>query len=101
NNDGTPTDQDIAALRDPASRHFQLIQGHTNFGIHQYLSQPCTYITFLRHPVSRVVSHYHYVQRQPDNYLYERVKGLSLKDYITSGVTEVVWNWQVRQLNTP
>jgi hypothetical protein len=36
----------------------RVFKGHMPFGLHQMLSGPAEYITFLRDPVQRVVSHY-------------------------------------------
>ena len=38
----------------------EIISGHTGFGIHQYLASPFNYITLLRHPTERMISHYFY-----------------------------------------
>lgn len=34
--------------------------GHFKYGIHQHFKQNCTYMTMLRNPVDRVISHYYY-----------------------------------------
>lgn len=45
---------------------YQLIMGHIPFGLHSYYPEgECTYISFLRDPVKRIVSHYHYVKSRP------------------------------------
>src|ERR1051325_3091753 len=43
----------------------RLLKGHMPYGLHKYLSVPATYITMLRDPVDRVVSHYYFVRRSP------------------------------------
>ncbi|MFK9094773.1 sulfotransferase family 2 domain-containing protein [Bacillus salipaludis] len=40
---------------------FSCIYGHIYFGAHSCLSKPFTYITMLRDPVDRVISHYYYL----------------------------------------
>lgn len=37
-----------------------LVGGHVQFGLHQFLSQPCQYITFLRNPIELTLSHYYF-----------------------------------------
>src|SRR6516162_400599 len=37
----------------------QVVKGHMSFGLHEYLPQPSTYITFLRDPVERCISSYY------------------------------------------
>jgi len=61
-----------------------VITGHFYFGIHTHLSGPCRYVTFLRDPVERVVSHYHFVRRHPDHYLYPTASTSTLAEYVTS-----------------
>ena len=39
------------------------VHGHFGFGFHDYVGHPASYITFLRDPVERVVSHYYYLTR--------------------------------------
>ncbi len=48
----------------PAERRdrIQLLRGHFGFGLHVYLRQPATYITMLRDPIERLISHYYYVR---------------------------------------
>jgi|GEM_PF-3336257 len=41
---------------------FRFISGHMRFGLHEYLDRPCTYITFVRDPVERIVSAFNYVR---------------------------------------
>jgi hypothetical protein len=49
---------------------YRLIQGHLHFGLHRFIPRASTYITFLRRPVERVLSFYHYARSTPDHYLY-------------------------------
>ncbi|MEX2400241.1 MAG: sulfotransferase family 2 domain-containing protein [Rhodothermales bacterium] len=79
---------------------FRLVMGHMYFGIHRHLPGPSTYITMLRHPVDRVISHYHYVKRTPHHYLYGRVASekMSLEGYVSDGIALELNNGQVRSL---
>lgn len=81
----------------------RLIKGHLYFGIHRRLPNPFTYITILRHPVDRVVSHYHYVKRSPKHYLYDRVTStkMTLEEYVSTGISLELDNGQVRTLVGP
>lgn len=41
--------------------------GHFRFGLHYYFNRSCTYMTVLREPIDRVVSHYYYhIQHKKD-----------------------------------
>ncbi|PIG90647.1 sulfotransferase family 2 domain-containing protein [Gloeocapsopsis sp. IPPAS B-1203] len=44
--------------------NISFVSGHIGFGLHSLLTRPCTYITILREPVERVVSHYFYLQNR-------------------------------------
>ncbi len=46
---------------------FRLVMGHFQYGIHEFLPQESTYVTIVRRPVERVVSHYYYLlEMQPE-----------------------------------
>jgi hypothetical protein len=46
---------------------FRLVMGHFQYGIHEFLPQEYTYVTIVRDPVERVISHYNYLrQTQPE-----------------------------------
>ncbi|HUI62200.1 MAG TPA: sulfotransferase family 2 domain-containing protein [Steroidobacteraceae bacterium] len=78
----------------------RLLKGHVAFGLHRYLVGDTTYITFVRDPVERIVSHYYYVRRMPSHYLYKQVMGrnMSLGDYATAMLSDELDNGQVRML---
>ena len=90
--------EDLARLPDAKREKLQFIKGHFAYGLHEGLGRPFEYITMLREPVDRVVSHYYYVLRNPAHYLHARVtsKKMSLKDYALGGLTKEVDNGQVR-----
>jgi glycosyltransferase involved in cell wall biosynthesis len=48
--------QAFLALPDEQRESYRCILGHMNFGLHDYISRPCNYITMLREPVERVLS---------------------------------------------
>ncbi|WP_420645708.1 sulfotransferase family 2 domain-containing protein [Candidatus Leptofilum sp.] len=43
----------------------QLLTGHIEYGMHNWLPQPATYFTILRDPVERVLSYYYFILRTP------------------------------------
>lgn len=81
-------------------RRLECIAGHFAFGIHELLTQPCTYITLLRNPVERVISHFEYAKRKKDHYLHAlaSAEGTSLLDYVSSPQNTEVKNGQARLL---
>jgi len=88
-------------LSNAEKRYIRIISGHIGFGIHHGYPCKTTYFTLLRDPVERVISHYYYVSRSPDNYLYERVtkNKISLEQYITEEMIKEINDSQVRFLS--
>lgn len=79
---------------------YDLLTGHVHFGLHEFLPDPATYITMLRDPIDRVVSHYHFVMANPDHYLHSVLAGgrYTLHDYAVTRVSHELDNDQVRWL---
>jgi hypothetical protein len=50
-----------------------LIAGHAAFGLHEALDRPANYITVLRDPVERLLSHFHYARRNPRHHLHDKI----------------------------
>ncbi len=90
--------EEIAGWPEARKRQIRYLQGHFIYGAHAVLPQRCRYITMLREPVDRVVSHYYYIKRSVNHPLNRVVneKDMSLDEYITSGVCEEVSNDQAR-----
>jgi hypothetical protein len=72
----------VASLTPAQIGSKRVIAGHFYFGVHNHLPGPFRYLTFLRDPVERVTSHYDFVRRQPDHYLYEAASAMSLPEYV-------------------
>jgi hypothetical protein len=75
----------LGSLAEAVRSRLGVVLGHMPFGIHEAL-QPrrCSYITLLRHPVDRLLSHYSYVARTPQSPQHHEVieDGMSLRDYV-------------------
>jgi hypothetical protein len=52
----------------------RVVKGHMSFGLHEYLPQPSTYITFLRDPLERCISSYYYSKGNPFNPFHKRIE---------------------------
>jgi len=93
---------EFKGLPEAKKREIKFIQGHMRFGLHEFFPQPCTYITILRDPVDRVISLYYFILRNPENAVHNEVvsKNMSLKDWVSSGITTLVNNNQTRFLCT-
>ncbi len=75
------------------------VAGHFPYGLHEQLPhRGHRYITFLRDPVERCLSHYYHVLRTPENYLYTAVVkgGMTFKDFVSSNISIEMDNLQCR-----
>jgi hypothetical protein len=90
--------KEIGAWSEEQKHKIRYIQGHFIFGFHKVVPQKCVYITLLRDPVDRIISHYYFIKRSlshPLNHVVEE-QGISLEEYVTSGICEEVKNDQTR-----
>ncbi len=77
----------------------RFLHGHMAFGLHEMLPTRARYVTLLRDPVDRVISHYHYVLRTPQHRLYDRVAGgMDLRSYVESDISGEVSNGQTARI---
>ena len=76
----------------------RLLAGHQGYGLHAYLGASPTYVTLLRDPIDRAVSHYYYARSAPGHYLHDEIvsKGIDLEDY--PKLAAEVRNGQTRML---
>ncbi len=76
----------------------RLLRGHQVFGLHSYLAPGARYITILREPVARVISHYHYVKTTEHPMFIDAIRegGMSLVDYAASSISGELENGQTR-----
>lgn len=51
----------------------RVITGHATFGTHAAVAGPFTYITVLRDPVERLISHYHFARNLPSHPLHAEI----------------------------
>lgn len=79
-------------------KQVRFISGHLPYGIHRFLPQTSRYITVLRDPIDRVVSHYYFVRQNRKHPLHDAVmsKNMSVADYVTSGLSGELNNGMVR-----
>lgn len=97
-----PDEEEIGRLPLEERAAIDLIKGHFHFGLHRLFPQQAAYVTLVRDPVARVISHYHYVRHKPEHPLHRRVVdgGLSLREYVTAGLSDELENGQTRLLST-
>lgn len=96
----SPEDVDKFKKISPEDKQkIDLLNGHfMSCGVHELLPQPCTYITIMRNPIDRIISHYYFVRRSRSHYLHEEIlsREMSLKDYVSSEISIEVNNGQTR-----
>jgi hypothetical protein len=82
--------KDYQRLAEEEKKKIRLVAGHTAFGFHKYTPGSSTYFTFLREPVARVVSFYHYVKNSEQHYL----NNAAVNEFIGIGPFIKQWNHQ-------
>jgi hypothetical protein len=87
---------DFIALPDEEREKIRLLKGHMPFGLHQYFRRPTAYITMLRNPAERVISHYYFARSNPKHYLHETANRVSLTEYVTGDLSTELTDGQTR-----
>jgi len=74
----------LDALRKEVERA-DAICGHVSFGIHEFYGIEARYVTFVRHPVDRVISLYRHQAREPGSEYHQLIaRDMTLKDLLRS-----------------
>jgi len=63
-------------------KRIQLVAGHMPFGFTQHFPGVSEYLTFVRDPISRAVSDYHFCRKNPANPAFAAANRLSLKEFV-------------------
>ncbi len=95
--DNSPVER-FKTMSHDEKRKYKMVLGHMPFGLHEYIEGPSNYIGFLRDPVKRVISLYHYFKRRPETVIHERVQTISLESFSESNLIADLDNGQVRYL---
>lgn len=85
----------------PASQlsRYRLFRGHFYYYLYRILPRFPIYITMLRDPLERTISHYEHIYRDPNHYWHQRVKNQSLLNFIRDPqVNPMVSNFQTRSI---
>lgn len=77
----------------------KVIYGHMDYGLRELLPSNSAYVTLMRHPVERVISHYYYVRRTENDPLRELAMNSSLYDWVAHCNLEEMENGQTRRLS--
>ncbi|MGJ8671443.1 sulfotransferase family 2 domain-containing protein [Rubritalea sp.] len=86
----------INSMEDSEIKNIQLVAGHQVwYGIHELFNDPNPeYITFMRSPISRVISDYYKILRTPKNGFHDKlVSGnITLDEYVRKRVSPFIVN---------
>jgi len=68
-------------------RRVQLVRGHYEYGLHENMRLPYTYMTLLRDPIDRAVSWYYFIKEDPEcpNYKNYVAKSEGFADFTRKG----------------
>lgn len=79
----------------------RLVTGHMDFGLHNDLTHLSKYITMVRNPIQRIISHYYYALNNNHHYLHAKIinKKMNLIDYVKSGISKEMDNGQTRAIS--
>lgn len=94
--------REFQAIADEQKQRIRVIMGHMAFGFHEVVASQSSYVTLLRHPVDRIISHYYYVLRQgPAHRLYDAIARhkMTVGDYALGGLAKELDNGQTRMLS--
>lgn len=74
--------------------------GHVSYGLHRYSREGdrCNYVTFLRHPVERMLSHYYYILKQKNHVMHDVVSELTFREFCSGEVFSDCDNGMTRML---
>lgn len=89
----------FASLPESTRGQARLIEGHTIFGVHEYVPRPSTYITLLRDPVALIISQFHAASRRANHRLHGEMGEMTLDAYVRSGISLETDNSQTRALS--
>jgi len=84
--------QEILSLSAGEIDALALIASHHQFGLHTLLASEHRYVTMLRDPIDRFVSDFYFIQGddgRPRHRVLEGREGISITDYIQSGLSTI------------
>jgi len=74
-----------------------VIMGHFSVGLHRFIPS-LRYVTCLRDPVPRLLSHYRHALHDPTHYLHREAKSLTFAAYVSSGLSGELSDGMTRML---
>ncbi len=92
--------RELKSLSAKRRSQIRMLKGHLPYGVHTLLSGSTTYFTFLRDPIERAISVYHYIKRIPKHPMHGHlVRCGTMKAFFESGMIRMTDNGQTRMLS--
>lgn len=78
----------LRELNEPSAGKLSVLRGHVNYGAHERFHKHPRYITMMRDPVDRVISHFYYLEQDKNHYLHQAYKseGWTLEEFVPKTV---------------
>jgi hypothetical protein len=92
--DGPPSAELAARIEAQGS---SVVMGHFSVGLHEFIPS-LRYVTCLRDPIARLISHYRHALHDPTHYLHREAKSLTLAQYVSSGLSGELSDGMTRML---
>lgn len=70
------TIDNFIALDEERKRQITYVGGHIFYGFHRFTPQQAVYMTFMRDPVDRFISHYYFIKQSPFDPLMKKLEQL-------------------------
>jgi len=92
---------EFESLGSKVHQNLDIVFGHMWYGWHKYTDRTCRYITFLRNPLARFVSHYNYLFDQRGNPDSEKIRSShqNFKGFVKSNIANRISNFQTKLLS--
>ncbi len=91
--------RDFMSLEQRKRNLLDLLIGHVDYGIHHNFNGKSKYITFLRDPVERVLSHYYFIKSNKFHRYHKAEKNMDIDEFIICGLRPRMNNCMVRMIS--
>lgn len=92
--DGRPCAELAAQIQ---AQGVSIIMGHFSVGLHRFIPT-LRYVTCIRDPISRLLSHYRHALYDPTHYLHREAKSHTFATYVSSGLSGELSDGMTRML---
>ena len=81
--------EELRAIPSADLVNYRLFRGHFAYSLHELLPTMPHYLTFLRNPIERTISHFRHVQREAVSpiHIYVHKFKMDIRDFVAAGLT--------------